>query len=129
MNAIFPGVQDSQLLLAAAVALSATGTGTAIDLGSGFAPGGGGLPLRGIVPITAIDTVHGTYTFTLQDSPDNATWRNVSPAAPATLVGAIEASGFVQQRYVGLIWTFAAVAGGPPAITIGDSYLNPLVVR
>lgn len=129
MDAILPGVQDKQLLLKATAALSASGTGTAVDLGAGFAPGGGGLPLRAIVPVTVIDTVHGTYTFTLQDSPDNSTFTARSPAVPATAVGAIEASGFVQQRYVRLIWTLAAVAGGPPAITVGNCYLNPLKVK
>lgn len=122
-----PSTVDIQLNILAAAVIAASANGIGLDLGVNFAPDAGGQPVQGIVNITAIKTsaTNETYTFTLQDSPDNATWTNRSPATVATAVGGLVVSGFIEQRYVRLS---VVLAGTAPTITVLDCYLNPLVL-
>lgn len=126
------GVQDSQLALQASVTKTATFNSTAIDLGSGFAPAGGGWPMQGIVDYSAGDFTTGdeTYTYKLQDSPDNSTFTDISPGvvAPVTVAapaGQVTVGAFVKQRYVRLVLT---AAGTTPSITY-LAYLQPRTVK
>lgn len=125
------GPQDANLLLQASVTKTATFNSTGVDLGSGFAPAGGGMPMQGIVDYSAGDFTTGdeTYTFKIQDSPDNSAWTDRSPGvvAPVTVAapaGAITIGAFIQQRYVRLVLT---AAGTTPSITY-LSYLHPATV-
>lgn len=126
------GPQDSQLALQASVTKTATFNSTGLDLGSGFAPAGGGMPMQAIVNYSAGDFTTGdeTYTFKIQDSPDNSAWTDRSPgvAAPVTVAapaGAITIPCSIQQRYVRLVNT---IAGTTPTITY-SAYLQPRTVN
>ncbi len=125
------GPQDSQLLLQASVTKTTSFNSAGVDLGSGFAPGGGGKPVQAIVTYTAGDFTTGdeTYSFKLQDSPDNSTFTDRSPAVVAPVsasapAGSIVIGAFVQQRYVRLV---ATLAGTTPSITY-SAYLQPNTV-
>jgi hypothetical protein len=122
-----PGIQDVQLRLQASVTKTASFNSTALDLGSGFAPKGGGQPMQGIVPVTALDTTSGdeTYAFKLQESDDNSTFTDMTPAVSATAVSTVACKGFVTKRYVRLVLT---AAGTTPSITYGDAFLNPITL-
>lgn len=129
---LIPTPQDEQLVLQAAGTLTTTGNGAALDLGAGFAPGGGGQPMQAIVPVTALTTggaAPESYKFKLQDSADNVTYRDASPeitlAAQADKTTHV-LGAFVRARYVRLART---VAGTAPSITLGKCYLNPQAVR
>src|SRR4051812_10730322 len=70
------GPQDAGLALQASVTKTASFNSAALDLGSGYAPGGGGRPMQGVVNFSAGDFTTGdeTYTFKIQDSADNSAW-------------------------------------------------------
>ena len=128
------GPQDSQLLLNPAGVITTSGNGVSLDLGNGFAPGGGGIPMQAVIEAGAIKLTAGneSYGFKLQDAPDNATWTdrspNVTTATEGLLVdgggGSILVGGFIRQRYVRLVTT---IAGTAPTITLSDIYLQPQV--
>lgn len=122
------GPQDANLLLQVSATKTASFNSTGIDLGSGFAPAGGGFPMQGIVDYSAGDFATGdeAYTFKIQDSPDNSAWTDRSPGvvAPVTVAapaGAITIGAFIQQRYVRLV---ATLGGTTPSITY-LAYLQP----
>jgi hypothetical protein len=122
------GPQDAGLALQASVTKTATFNSTGLDLGSGFAPPVGGMPMMGVVQFSAADFTTGdeTYTFKLQDSPDNSTWTDRSAAVSSGVSasvssGVLAVGGFIQQRYVRLVMT---AAGTTPSITY-QGYLNP----
>ena len=124
---VIPGPQDTQLRLQASVTKTASFNSTALDLGSGFAPGGGGRPMQAIVPVTAFDFTTGdeTYSFTLQESSDNSSFTTISPSVSATAVTTYVVKGFVTQRYVRLVLT---AGGTTPSITYGDAFLSPITI-
>jgi hypothetical protein len=124
------GPVDSQLALQAAVTKTASFNSAALDMGSGWAPGGGGVPMQAIVNYSAGDFTTGdeSYTFKVQDSPDNSAWTDRSPAvvAPVTVAapsGVISVGAFIQQRYVRLV---ATLGGTTPSITYSAN-LQPFV--
>ena len=71
---IIPTPQDTRLLIQDTTTKTSTYNTPGLDLGAGFAPGGLGVPVGGVVQVTTIDTVDGneTYSFVLQESSDNA---------------------------------------------------------
>jgi hypothetical protein len=124
------GPQDEGLKLQASVTKTADFNSTAIDLGSGFAPGGGGRPMQAIVNYSAADftTTDETYDFWIEDSADNSTFTKRSAPVRA-VVSATQVAGSVTipcgilQRYVRLVLD---VAGTTPSITY-LGYLQPQV--
>jgi hypothetical protein len=127
-----PTPQDVQLLLQDTVTKTASFDSAGLDLGSGYAPGGGGQAVQGLVNVTAADRADSneTYTFKLQESSDNSTFTDVSPAvavpvsgATAT-VGVVQLKGFVVKRYVRLSLT---AAGTTPSVTY-KAWLNPVKI-
>lgn len=121
-----PGMQDVQLRLQAAVTKTATFNSTALDMGAAFAPGGGGLPVQGVVTVTALDTGDGneTYTFKLQESTDNSSFTDISPGVAVTDTGTVACKGFLSKRYVRLV---ATLAGTTPSVTY-EAYLNRITL-
>ena len=81
---------------------------------------------------TKLTAGNETYTFALQDSPDNATWTNRSASVTSLGEGiatdggggTILVGGFIRQRFVRLATT---IAGTAPTITLSDIYLQPQV--
>lgn len=127
-----PTPQDTQLLLQDTVTKTASFDSVALDLGSGYAPGGGGQAVQGLVNVTAADRADSneTYTFKLQESSDNSTFTDVSPAvavpvaAAVATLGVVQLKGFVTKRYVRLS---LAVAGTTPSVTY-KAWLNPVKI-
>ncbi len=120
-------VDAGKALEAAAVTKTASFNGTGVDLGAGFAPGGGGQPMDAAVPVTALDftTTDETYSFKMQESNDNSTYTDCSAvvsALTANVGGSILLTGRVQKRYVRYALT---IAGTSPSITYGPIYLTP----
>src|SRR4051812_48541643 len=98
------GVLDAQLLLQAAGSLTATGNGTALDLGSGFAPEGG-LPVQAAIDASVVDRTTGdeTYKVKLQDSPDDSTYTDRTPDTSILAAGQTVLQGMIHARYVRLV--------------------------
>lgn len=121
---IIPTPQDTKLLLHDTTTKTANFNTPALDLGAGFAPGGLGLPVGGVVQVTAIDIADGneTYTFVLQESADNVTFAAASPSTAAGTTGAHAVRGRITKRYVRLALT---VSGTTPSVTF-KAWLNPL---
>ena len=119
-----PTPQDSRLLLQDTVTKSASFNSAALDLGSGFAPGGPGKRMSAVIAVVTRDIADGneTYSFTLQESADNSTFTACGVAASVSAVGVMLARGVVTQRYVRLVLT---AAGTTPSITY-KAWLNPL---
>lgn len=122
---MIPGPPDAQLSLQAAATKTASFDSAALDLGNGFAPGGSGQPMVGVVNVTAIDKTDGneTYNFTLQESADGSTgWAAIGAAVAAAAVGALAVKGFVTKRFVRLSMV---AAGTTPSITYSAN-LSPI---
>lgn len=117
-----PTPQDEDLRIEASITKTATFNGTSKDMGSGFAPGGIGMPVGAVVNVTACDRTSSdeTYTFQLMESADNATFTAAGPAVAVDVsgatvtLGAICVPGFLSQRYHRLTCT---IAGTTPSIT------------
>lgn len=124
MDPIIPSQNDANLKLLAAVTLTATANGAALDLGQGYAPNLGGEPMQAVGIITSVKTsaTNETYAFKVQDSPDNSTWTDRSPSVLVTAAGALQVSCAITQRYVRLVYTLGGTA---PSIVMGNIYLNP----
>lgn len=131
-------MNDLQLLLLAANnnrTASANGNGLDITAGvGGFNPGEGGAPIQAAIPILSIDHTTGdeTYAFKLQDSPDNATWTDISATRLASdysgpnatgAGGTVYVGGFVRQQYVRIVLT---LGGTTPILNHGDIFLQPV---
>jgi len=119
-----PTPQDDKLIMEAAVTKTVTGTGTVLDLGIGFAPGGVGQPNVAVTQITAVDFTTGDESYKLQvmESSDNASFTQAGPIitlAPA--VGVVAIPAFISKRYVRLDYT---LGGTTPSITY-NAWLNP----
>jgi hypothetical protein len=124
MTLMLPTPQDTALLLQDTTTKTANFNTPGLDLGSGFAPGGLGRPVAAVVNATAIDTSSGneTYSFTLEESDDNATFTAAGVAQAVTAVGAFAVRGWLTKRYARL----ALAAGGTtPSITF-KAWLNPV---
>ena len=121
---IIPTPQDTKLLLTDTTTKTASFNTPALDLGAGFAPGGLGLPVGGVVQVTAVDVADGneSYAFTLQESSDNVTFAAASPGAVTGAVGTYPVRGRISKRFVRLALT---IAGTTPSITF-KAWLNPL---
>jgi hypothetical protein len=99
--------------------------------GTAFAPGGIGQPGAAVINVTAADRADSneTYTFKLQESPDNATWTDcgapvsVAVAGAVATLGVILAKGVVTKPYIRLD---LVVAGTTPSITY-KAWFNPTV--
>jgi hypothetical protein len=127
------GPQDAQLTLHASATRTASGNGTGVDLGAGYAPSGGGQPMQAVISFSALDRAQGdeTYSFRIEDSPDNSTWTARSADRTTAQEGFTSngASGVftiganIVQRYVRIVWT---LAGTTPSITF-TAYLQPSV--
>jgi hypothetical protein len=128
------GPQDTQLLLVAGGVYAATQNFAALDLGAGFAPAGGGVPMLAIISIASLKRSVGDeiYTYTVQDSPDNVTFisrspgrTNVDEGLTVNNVGGVIALGaFIRNRYVRIALTEAGTA---PTTTLNAIYLQPKV--
>jgi hypothetical protein len=124
MPITLPTPQDTALLMQDTTTKTANFNTVALDLGSGFAPGGLGKPVAAVVNATALDTSSGneTYSLTLEESSDNVTFAAASAAQAVTATGAIAVRGWLTKRYARL----ALVVGGTtPSITF-KAWLNPL---
>lgn len=120
-----PTPQDENLLLQDTVTKTATFNSAGLDLGAGFAPGGLGMPVAGVVDVSAIDRGTGdeTYTFKLQESDDNASFADCGVAtASLTATGVVACKGFLTKRYARLVLT---AGGTTPSITY-KAWLNTL---
>jgi hypothetical protein len=128
------GPQDAQLLLNAAATVTASGNGAALDLGAGFGPAAGGIPMQAVIEASAtkLSAANETYSFKIQDSVDAATWIDRSPAVTAAnegitvdgTGGSILVGAFIRQRYVRLVSTLGGTA---PSMALSDIYLQPQV--
>lgn len=123
-TAFVPTPQDESSRLEAAITKTADFDGTAYDHGSGFTPGGIGMPVAAVTKITALDATdtNETYKFVLQESADNVTYTDAGPIITVTAVGIVSIPGFISQRYNRLKLD---VGGTTPSITY-ESWLNPL---
>jgi hypothetical protein len=122
------GPQDAQLALQASVTKTATFNSTGLDLGSGFAPAGGGMPMIRRRAVQRRRLHHRRRDLHVQapglpgqldldgPQPGGVVGRVASGASGVLTVGA-----FIQQRYVRLVMT---AAGTTPSITY-QGYLNP----
>jgi hypothetical protein len=121
---IIPTPQDTQLLLQNTTTQTASFNTGALDLGSGYSPGGTGQPVVAVVNVTALDTADGneSYTVTLQESADNSAWAASSPAVSIAATGGAVVRGHQTKRYVRLAFT---IGGTTPSITL-KAWLNPL---
>lgn len=126
MDPQIPSMNDELLKTLAAGVITATTTGTAIDLGAGVTFPLGGMPMNAPLVATAVKTSAGdeTYVYTVQDSPDNVTFTTRGTATIAA-AGTQLLGVFVQQRYVRAVLTLGGTA---PSITIADTYINPIVL-
>lgn len=116
---------------AAAVTKTATFSGAGLDLGSGFAPGGGGQPFQAAVPISALDFTTGneTYSYQMEHSSDDSTYVACGAAVlavSADVGSSILLHGTVSRRYVRYTVT---LAGTTPSITYGPIYVVPRPIR
>ena len=121
---LIPTPQDGQLLLQDTTTKTASYNTPGLDLGAGFAPGSMGVPVAGVVAVTALDTADGNeiYSFTLQESSDNASFTAAGTATPVVGAGGHVVRGWATKRYVRLA---VIISGTTPSITF-KSYLNPL---
>jgi hypothetical protein len=108
---------DADLILSPAVTLTANTNGPALDLGQGYAPGGLGDIMAGVVNVAALKTSAGneTYTFKLQQSADGSNgWADIGVTVAATTIGTLVVRGILTTRFVRLV---LAVGGTSPSIT------------
>ncbi len=121
---IIPTPQDKQLLMQDTVSKTGNYNTPGLDLGPGFAPGGVGQPVSAVVQVSAVDFGSGneSYSFILQDSPDNINFTSISPSMSPLAIGALAVSGLLRQRYARLMMT---MGGTTPSITY-KAWLNPL---
>jgi hypothetical protein len=126
---VVPVVIDTAQHIQDAVTRTASGNGTGLDLGVGFAPVGIGEPACAVVNITAMDETSGdeSYTFTLQESADNSTFTNcgipvVLTAVLASPLGSYSVYGLVNQRYVRVA---ATISGTTPSVTYSTDFGIP----
>ena len=124
MSTQLPTPQDQALVLQATATKTASFNSAALDLGSGFAPGGVGMPAAAVVLVSALDTSSGdeSYSFLIEDSADNVTFAPIGASQAVTAAGAVAVSGRVARRYVRLKLT---VSGTTPSISY-KAWLNPL---
>ena len=124
MPLTLPTPQDAHLLMQDTTTKTANYSTPGLDLGSGFAPGGLGTPVAAVVNVTARDGTSGneTYTLTLEESDDNATFTAAGATAAVTANGAAAVRGWLTKRYVRLS---LVVGGTTPSITF-KAWLNPL---
>jgi hypothetical protein len=126
-----PGPRDAELLLQDTVTKTADFNSTGLDLGSGFAPGGIGVAMAGVIEVTAADRASSdeTYAFTLQESDDNATFVacgvpvSVTVSGATSTIGNYVAKAIVSKRYVRLSLD---LGGTTPSVTY-KATLNPNV--
>ena len=118
-----PGPVDENTRLESSITKTADFNGAALDLGSGFAPGGPGQAMSVIIDTSARDFTTGdeTYAFVVQESSDNSSWTTISVAVSVTALGVVAIPVFVSQRYVR---TNLDVAGTTPSITY-EAWLVP----
>lgn len=114
---------DTQARLLTGAQKTATYNGTAVDLGDGFAPSHGGLPVQTSFNVTERDATTGneTYTAVLEDSADNSSFAAIGPTVTISAVGSVKLHGKVARRYVRVTLT---LGGTTPIITYGDAYLS-----
>src|SRR5437868_6163353 len=111
------GPLDVSMMLAAQGTYAANQNFAGLDLGAGFVPAGGGVPMQAIVSIASLKRSVGdeVYTFKVQDSPDNATWTdrsagrtNVDEGLTVHNGGGVFGVGAaIRNRYVRLAYTIA----------------------
>lgn len=120
-----PETQDQSLQMENGITKTATFSGTPLDNGLGFSPGGNGMPVNAVIDITAIDGTSGdeTYTVKLQESADTVTWVDIGPSVSLTrgTPVCLAIPGVLSQRYVRVN---LAVGGTSPAITY-SAWLSP----
>jgi hypothetical protein len=119
-----PTPQDTALLMQDTATKTANFNTVGLDLGSGFAPGGLGKPVAAVVNASALDTGSGneTYSLTLEESNDNASFTSAGAAQAVTAIGVVAVRGWLTKRYARLA---LAVGGTTPSITF-KAWLNPL---
>lgn len=124
MSVTLPTPQDSALLMQDTTTKTANYSSPGFDLGNGYAPGGLGQPAAAIVNVTARDGTSGneTYTLTLEESNDNATFAAAGATTTVSATGAIAVRGWLTKRYVRVS---LVVGGTTPSITF-KAWLHPL---
>ena len=114
---------DAGLVLQAAATKTADFDGAWLDLGTGYAPGGLGVPAGAVINTTAFDytTKDETYAFKLQGADpdasgaaDSATIRDLGASVAVTATGLAVAKGLIDSRFVRLSLD---VGGTTPSIT------------
>jgi hypothetical protein len=121
---IIPTPQDTRLLLQDTVTKTASYNTPGLDLGDGYAPGGPGQRVSGLIAVVARDDTTGdeTYSLVLQQSDDDATYAACGAATTVTATGVAIVRGVITKRYVRLALT---LGGTTPSITF-KAWLNPL---
>ena len=125
-----PGPPDAELELTASVTKTSSADSSWLDLGKGYAPGGIGQAVAGVVDISAISADNGqTYAFGLEGcsddgdgDPDTGSIVVIGVAVPATATGIVVCKGFITCRFVRLSLVIAGT--GSPSITY-TGQLNP----
>jgi len=98
-------IADAAAVLQVAVTRTASANSTALDQGVGYAPDSLGVPVAGVIFVTAL-TGTGTYAFTLQESADGTTgWADIGFPVNATAIGQIFAKGLTTKRFIRLVLT------------------------
>lgn len=122
-SSYIPGPIDEGLRMESSITKTATYNGTAFDQGSGYAPGGPGQACAAVIKVSARDTADAneTYTFKVQESADNSTWTDASPAITCSATGVMAVPAFISQRYQRLT---ATLGGTTPSITY-EAWLVP----
>ena len=136
-------MEDAALLLLAAQTIAASLNTPGLDLTQGVGgfnpdtqpPGGVGMPIAAKV-VAASFVAAGTYTFKLQDSPDNATWTDISPTRalvdyggpfPGPAEGTVMVGGYAKQPFVRMVITLGGT--GPSLVLNEGIYIEPLVAH
>jgi hypothetical protein len=118
-----PGPLDDNQLLQDTVTKTASFDSAAFDLGAGFDPESIGMPVAGVIQVTAGDRADSneTYTFKLQESADGSTnWTDIGVTTAVTVAttvfttGTYVVKGFASKQFVRLS---LAIAGTTPSIT------------
>lgn len=125
LTTYIPQPLDEALRMETALNKTASGSGTSLDQGALYNPGGVGQPMGIVCSITTLDTTTGdeTYKLTMEESDDDSSYSDCGPIITVTATGMVTVPGFVSKRYIRLKET---LAGTTPILTL-DAWATPLV--
>lgn len=112
-----PTPQDTLLRVNASAVITTTTASANYDLGSGFAPGGAGLPFAFVANCTVVDRADNNETYVFQgEESDNGSsgWTACTVSRSVTVAGAYSVIGFANRRFLRLTRT---LGGTTPSLT------------